>query len=71
MSNVPVLLALLAALPALVIAASLLRFDVERLRRLAVASAIAMLIAALVILISPDLRVFSIRTSSFTWTPEA
>ena len=69
MSNAPALLTLIAALPALVIAASLLRFDVERLRRLAVASAIAMLLAALAIPISPELRTFSIRTSALSWIP--
>jgi NADH-quinone oxidoreductase subunit M len=69
MSDARVLLALLAALPALVIAASLLHFDIERLRRLAVASAMATLIAALALSISPDLRSFSIRTSALSWIP--
>ena len=55
--------------PALVIGASFLRLDVERLRRLAVASAVAMLLAALVIAVSPRLRALSIRTSALSWVP--
>ena len=69
MSDARVWLAGLVALPALVIGASCLRVDLERLRRLAVASAIAMVLAALVIALSPSLRVFSIRTSALTWIP--
>jgi NADH-quinone oxidoreductase subunit M len=69
MNNAPALLAVIAAMPALVVAATWLSRDVERLRRLAVASAIAMLIAALAIPISPDLRTFSIRTSALSWAP--
>ena len=53
MSDARLWLAGLVALPALVIGASFLRVDVERLRRLAVASAVAMLLAALVIAVSP------------------
>src|SRR4030095_11678207 len=41
--------------------------DVERLRRLAVVSAVAMVLVALVIAVSPPLRAVSIRTSAFTW----
>jgi NADH-quinone oxidoreductase subunit M len=62
-------LAVLVALPALVIGASFLHLDVERLRRLGVASALAMLLAALVISVSPRLRDISIRTSALSWTP--
>jgi len=51
------------ALPALVAGASLLRVDVERLRRLAVVSAIVMLLASLAVAVAPDLRAVSIRTS--------
>ena len=69
MSDARLWLAGLVALPALVIGASCLRVDVERLRRLAVASAIAMVLAALVIPLSPPLRDFSIRTSALTWIP--
>jgi len=56
----------LVALPGLVILISFVRVEVELLRRLAVTSAIAMLLAALVIAVSPSLRQFSIRTSALT-----
>jgi NADH-quinone oxidoreductase subunit M len=69
MSNTPLWLAGLVALPALVTGASFLRVDVERLRGLAVASAIAMVLGALIIPLHPELREFSIRTSAFTWIP--
>ena len=69
MSDPRLWLAGLAALPALVIGASYLRVEVERLRRLAVASAIAMVLGTLVIPLSPALRDFSIRTSALTWMP--
>ena len=69
MSDARLWLAGLVALPALVIGASFLRLDVERLRRLAVASAAAMLLAALVIAVSPRLRALSIRTSALSWVP--
>jgi NADH-quinone oxidoreductase subunit M len=59
----------LAALPIAVIVASFLRIDVERLRRLAVAGAIASLVAAPVVALSPDLREFSIRTSALSYVP--
>lgn len=68
MNDTRLWLAGLVALPALVIGASCLRVDLERLRRLAVASASAMVLAALVIPLSPPLRDFSIRTSALTWT---
>jgi NADH-quinone oxidoreductase subunit M len=67
MSDARLWLAGLVALPALVIGISFLRFDVERLRRLAVASAIVMVLAALVIPLSPSLRDFSIHTSALGW----
>jgi NADH-quinone oxidoreductase subunit M len=69
MSDAGLLLATLVALPALVMGASCLRGDVERLRRLAVASAIAMVLAALVIALSPSFRDFAIRSSALTWSP--
>ena len=69
MSDARLWLAGLVALPVLVIGASCFRVDVERLRRLAVASAVAMVLAALVIALSPPLRDFSIRTSALTWIP--
>jgi NADH-quinone oxidoreductase subunit M len=69
MSDARLWLAGLVALPGLVIGASYLSVDVERLRRLAVASAIAMVLATLVIPLFPSLRDFSIRTSALTWIP--
>ena len=69
MSDAWLWLAGLVALPGLVIGASFLRVDVERLRRLAVASAVAMLLAALVIAVSPRLRSISMRTSVLSWVP--
>jgi NADH-quinone oxidoreductase subunit M len=60
-------LASLAALPTLVIAASFLRGDVERLRRTAVLAASAMVVMAVVIAVSPGLRDVSIRTAVLTW----
>ena len=68
MNDARLWLAGLVALPALVIGACCLRVEIERLRRLAVASACAMVLAALVIPLSPSLRDFSIRTSALTWT---
>jgi NADH-quinone oxidoreductase subunit M len=64
------LLAVLVALPTLVIAASSLQVDVERLRRLAVVLSAGMVVVALAVAVSPDLREFSIRTSALTWAPE-
>jgi NADH-quinone oxidoreductase subunit M len=60
----------LVGLPTLVIGASFLPIAVERLRRLAVASAIVMVLAALAIALSPPLRDFSIRSSALTWSGE-
>ena len=69
MSNPRLWVAVLVALPCLVIGASFLRVDVERLRRLAVAAAIAMLCAAMAIPLSPALRDFSMRSSALSWIP--
>ena len=63
MSDARLWVAGLVVLPLLVIGASWLTIEVERLRRLAVASAIAMVLAAVVIPLSPSLREFSIRTA--------
>lgn len=60
----------LVALPALVIGASFLRLDVERLRQLAVGAAIAMLLGALVIPLSPSLRDFAIHSSALSSIPD-
>jgi NADH-quinone oxidoreductase subunit M len=62
-------LAGVAALPVLVVAASLLPVHVERLRDLAVVAAIAMLLGSLAMALSPDLRAVLIRTSLFTRAP--
>ena len=69
MSDARLWVAGLVALPAVVIGASFFRLDVERLRRLAVVSAVAMVLAALVIAVSPTLRSISIRTSALSWVP--
>ena len=69
MSDARLWLAGVVALPVIVIGASFLRLDVERLRRLAVASAVAMLLASLVIAVSPGLRTLSIRSSALSWVP--
>ncbi len=69
MSDARLWLVALAALPALVIGASFLRVGVERLRRLAVVFAVAMLLAALVIAVSPPLRALSIRSAALSWVP--
>jgi hypothetical protein len=69
MSDALFWLAGLVALPSLVIGASFLHADVERLRRLAVVAAAGMLLAALIIAVSPQLRALSVRTSALTWIP--
>src|SRR5437867_1719336 len=55
--------------PAVVIGASYLRGDVERLRRVAVISSVAMLMAALAIPLVPALRDFSIRSFALSGRP--
>src|SRR5262245_10908118 len=69
MSDARVWLVVLAAMPFLVIVVSLFRLGVDHLRRLAVVAAAAMLLASMVITISPSLRMLSIRTSALTWAP--
>ncbi|GKS60102.1 hypothetical protein YTPLAS18_36290 [Nitrospira sp.] len=59
----------LATLPILVLTASCLPIDVERLRRLAVISAVSMLVMALGIAFSPPLHAVSIRTEALSWIP--
>ncbi len=66
MSEGWVWLAGLVALPLIVIGASLVAIDVERLRRLAVALAAVMLAAALAAAASPAVRAISIRSSALT-----
>ena len=69
MNNPWLWLAGLVVLPSLVIGASFLRIDVERLRRLTVTSAAAMLLVALAITVSQRLRAFSIHSSALSWDP--
>src|SRR5687768_13394469 len=69
MSDARLWLAGLVALPALVIGASTLRLDVAQLRRIATAAALAMLLVALGIAVSPSLHSVSIRTSALSWVP--
>src|SRR6516162_7453042 len=57
----------LFAFPSLVVGASCARLDVERLRQLAVVSAAAMVLAALVMTLSPSLRTLSIEPSTLGW----
>src|SRR5262245_46857276 len=70
MSDARLYLAGVAALPALVIGASYLRIDVDRLRRVAVLSAVVMVLLALFVAVSPSSRAFSIRTFALSWSPE-
>jgi len=58
-------LAGIAALPAIVVAASA-RLEAERLRRLSVVFAAAMLLATLIVAISPRLSVVSVRTNALS-----
>ena len=69
MSDARVWLAALMSLPIFVIGASFLRLDVERLRRMAVVSAAAMVLVALAMAVSPPLRTLSIRSSALTSIP--
>jgi NADH-quinone oxidoreductase subunit M len=70
MSDPRLWLAGIALLPALVIVASSVGFEVERLRRLSVVCAMSMLLAALGVAITPQLRELSIRTSALSWLTE-
>jgi len=69
MSDPRVWVACLVALPSLVVGASFLHVDVERLRRFAVGSAAAMLLIALAIAGAPRLQALSMRSSALTWAP--
>ncbi len=69
MSDAGVWLIGVVTLPALVVGASFLHLDVERLRRLAVVAAGGMLLVAVGIAISPGLRHFSIPTYVLTSDP--
>lgn len=67
MSDARPWLTALVALPVLVAGVSCLRVDVDRLRRLSVAAAIAMVAAALAIAVAPGLQEFRIRSTALTW----
>ena len=69
MNDARLWLAALVALPGVVIIGSFLRIGAEPLRRLAVTSAIATVVASLFVVVSPDLRNFSIRASILTSMP--
>jgi NADH-quinone oxidoreductase subunit M len=69
MSDARPWLAALLALPTLAIGVSFLPVDVERLRRLTVGSALAMILIALAVAASRGAHEFSIRTSMLTWAP--
>ncbi len=62
-------LVLLVALPLLVIALSFFRLNVERLRRIAVVSASAMVLVAFVMAVSPSLRTMSLGAGVFGGIP--
>jgi len=70
MSDALILIVILLSLPTALIAATYGRFDVERLRRLAVALAAAMVVVALAGVLSAHVRTFAIRTSALTAAPE-
>ena len=67
MSDAWLWLAGTAALPTAVIVGALFAVDVERLRRLAVSAAAAMLLTTFVIAGTPDLRRISWTTSALSW----
>jgi NADH-quinone oxidoreductase subunit M len=67
MSDPRVWLVAAAGMPIAIVYASLRGVEVERLRRLAVAAAAALLLASLALAASP--RTLSIRTSALSWTP--
>ena len=70
MSDPRLWLAGIALLPVLVIAASFFSLEVERLRQLSVACAMCMLLGALEVAISPQLRALSIRSGVLSWLTE-
>src|SRR5262245_52596800 len=58
----------IALLPMLVVGASFFHFEAERVRRLSVLSAAMMVLATLVVAVSPQFR-FSMRTNALSWLP--
>jgi NADH-quinone oxidoreductase subunit M len=69
MSDALLWLAIVLALPLLVVAASYIDRDVERLRRLAVGAALTQLAVAIGIALAPPVRAFAIQSTALTWTP--
>ena len=69
MNDVVLVLGATVFLPILVIGASFFDLDVERLRRISVASAIGTLLVALAIPLAPSLREFSLQTTALSWLP--
>src|SRR6185503_925829 len=69
MNDAPLWVAALVTFPGVVIIGSVLPIGVELLRRLAVTSAFAMVVASLFVVVSPTLRNFSVHTSILTSMP--
>ena len=70
MSDALMLIVGMLALPLVLIGATYGHVEVERLRRLAVALASAMLVFALMAAVMPQVRTFAIRTSALTSAPD-
>jgi NADH-quinone oxidoreductase subunit M len=70
MSDVRLWLVVLLVLPLLVITASFLRLEIERLRGVAVALAAVTVMAALLAVTAPGSHDWSIRSRMLTWAPE-
>jgi NADH-quinone oxidoreductase subunit M len=70
MSGARFWLSAIAIAPLFVIAASYLKLELERFRRLTVWCGGLMLAATFLVAISPQLRAFSIRTNALSWLPE-
>jgi NADH-quinone oxidoreductase subunit M len=66
MSDAALWLTALVAIPAVIVSLSYLHVEVERLRWLAVASAVLMLLASLATTVDPDLRAVSFETALLT-----
>ena len=67
MSDPRLWVGVVALIPALVILASFLQLDVERLRQSAVVAASSMLLAAIGLALSPRMRDFAIHTNALSW----
>ena len=69
MNEAALWLVVIVSLPLLPAVASFVDHDVDRLRRVAVVAAIGMVLAALVVALSPRLHTFSITASTLSWVP--